>query len=87
MDNPRFTQIYQLYKKLKLINPNSPNYDTIKTNLKTYHLILKQNIHSAKQIYHETCFHLSEMTKEILGKQLMKYLQRIKQNSKLPTVF
>ena len=42
----------QLFKKLKLTNPNSPNYDTIKTNLKTYNLILKQNIHSAKQIYY-----------------------------------
>ena len=47
----------QLYKKLKLTNPNSPHYDTIKTNLKTYNLILKQNIRYAKQIYYETCFH------------------------------
>ena len=52
----------QLYKKLKLTNPNSPNYDTIKTNLKTYNLILKQNVHSAKQIYYETFFIISEMT-------------------------
>ena len=78
----------QLYKKLKLTNPNSPNYDTIKNILKTYNLILKQNIHSTKQIYYETCFHhfrndirnTWKTINEILTKnQTTKY--------KLPSVF
>ena len=43
----------KLYKQIKLTNPNSPNYETISINLKTYNGILKTNIHAAKQIYFE----------------------------------
>ena len=34
----------QLYKKLKLTNPNSPNYDTIKTNLEAKYSLRKTNL-------------------------------------------
>ena len=73
----------QLYKKLKLTNPNSPNYDTIKTNIKTYNLILKQNIHSAKQIYYETCFHHFRNT----WKTINEILTKNQTKHKLLTVF
>ena len=43
-----------LYKRLKLTDTNSANYDTI--NLKTYYGILKTSIRAAKQIYFELCF-------------------------------
>ena len=77
----------KLYKKLKLTNPNSPNYDTIKTNLKTYNLILKQNIHSAKQIYYETCFHHFRNDIRNTWKTLNEILTKNKTKQKLPTVF
>ena len=48
----------KMYKQLKLTNPNSNNYETIKNNLKTYNTILKKNIRAAKQIYFESRFSL-----------------------------
>ena len=47
-----------MYKQLKLTNPSSYNYETIKINLKTYNTILKKNIRAAKQIYFESRFSL-----------------------------
>ena len=32
-----------IYKHLKSINPNSPEYDTLKSNLKTFNIILKRS--------------------------------------------
>ena len=34
----------KLYKQLRLSNPNSLHYDTLKLNLKTYNLILKMKL-------------------------------------------
>ena len=48
----------KMYKQLKLTNPTSGNYETIKINLKTYNTILKKNIRAAKQIYFESRFSL-----------------------------
>ena len=45
-----------LYKRLKLTDPNSANCDTININLKTYNGILKTSIRAAKQIYFKLCF-------------------------------
>ena len=47
-----------MYKQLKLTDPSSNNYETIKINLKTYNIILKKNIRAAKQIYFESRFSL-----------------------------
>ena len=44
----------KMYKQLKLTDPSSNNYETIKINL----LILKKNIRAAKQIYFESHFSL-----------------------------
>ena len=46
----------KLYKQLRLSNPNSLHYDTLKLNLKTYNLILRKSIISAKQMYYESRF-------------------------------
>ena len=73
----------QLYKKFKLSNPNSPNYDTIKTNLKTYNLILKQNKSSAKQIYYETWFH--QLRNDI--RNTWKTINEILTKNKKPTSY
>ena len=48
----------KMYKQLKLTNPTSGNYETIKINLKTYNTILKKNIRAAKQVYFESRFSL-----------------------------
>ena len=47
---------YYLYKRVKITDPNSANYDTINLNLKTYNGILKTCIRAAKHIYFELCF-------------------------------
>ena len=46
----------KLYKQLRLSNPNSLHYDTLKLNLKTYNLILRKSIISVKQMYYESRF-------------------------------
>ena len=45
-----------LYKQFKMSDPNSPDYETTNTILKTYNSILKRNIRAAKQIYFESQF-------------------------------
>ena len=52
------TQGYRdkLDKQLRLSNPNSLHYDTLKFNLKSYNLILRKSIVSAKQTYYESRF-------------------------------
>ena len=66
---------------MKLTNPNSPNNDTI------YNLILKQNIHSAKQIYYETCFHHFRNDIRNTWKTINEILTKNQTKHKLPTVF
>ena len=39
----------KLYKQLKMTNPMIPQYNILKTNLKTYSTILKRNIRLAKK--------------------------------------
>ena len=46
----------RLYKRLKLTDLNSANYDTININIKTYNEIIKTSILAAKQAYFELCF-------------------------------
>ena len=45
-----------LYKKLKILDPDTPEYDINKTNLDTYNKILKKNIRMAKQKYYKNEF-------------------------------
>ena len=40
-----------LYKKIKLSNPASREYETLKINLKTFNKILRTSIYAAKQQY------------------------------------
>ena len=49
-----------LYKQLKMSNSNSPNYEVILTNFKTFNSILKKNICAAKKHYFELCFNCSK---------------------------
>ena len=46
----------KLYKKLKLTHPNSPNYEIININLKTYNTTLKHTIRAAKKYILKTDF-------------------------------
>ncbi len=45
-----------LYKNLKMTDPNSTEYATLKTNLKTFNNILKKSIRAIKKDYYETLF-------------------------------
>ena len=50
----------KLYRNLKLFPPESDEYKNIKTNLKTFNLILKRNIRLAKLSYYHYCFENSK---------------------------
>ena len=45
-----------LYLQMKRTSPNTIEYTTIKTNLKTYNKILKNNIDQAKRTYYQHSF-------------------------------
>ena len=46
----------ELYKQIKLTNPDSPEYEMLLINLRTYNVILKRSFCIAKQSYYETRF-------------------------------
>ena len=77
----------KLYKQFKLTNPNSPNYETISINLKTYNGILKTNIHAAKQIYFESCFNRFKNDIRNTWKTINDFLSKTKTQNKFPTFF
>ena len=75
-----------LYKRLKLTDPNSANYDTININLKTDHGILKTSIRAAKQIYFELCFKRFKNDIRNTWKTINDILLKTKIQKKSPTV-
>jgi tetrahydromethanopterin S-methyltransferase subunit G len=52
-----------LYKRLRLTNPESQMYQTLSANLKQYQSILQRNINTAKKIHYEETFkrHISNI--------------------------
>ena len=44
------------YRKLRKTSPDSEDFQTRKTNLKTFNTILKRSIHTAKKQYYNSCF-------------------------------
>ena len=75
-----------LYKRLKLTDPNSANYDTININLKTDNGILKTSIRAAKQIYFELCFKRFKNDIRNTWKTINDILLKTKIQTKSPTV-
>ena len=76
----------KLYKRLKLTDPNSANYDTINSNLKTYNGILKTSIRAAKQAYFELCFNRFKNDIKNTWKTINDILSKTKIKKKSPTV-
>ena len=76
----------KLYKRLKLTDPNSANYDTININLKTYNGILKTSIRAAKQTYFELCFKRFKNDIKNSWKTINDILSKTKIQKKSPTV-
>ena len=76
----------KLYKRLKLTDPNSANYDTININLKTYNGILKTSIRAAKQAYFESCFNRFKNDIKNTWKTINDILSKTKIQKKSPTV-
>ena len=75
-----------LYKRLKLTDPKSANYDTININLETYNRILKTSIRAAKQIYFELCFKRFKNDIRNTWKTINDILSKTKIQKKYPAV-
>ena len=69
------------------INPNSLQYDTLKLNLKTYNLILRKSIISAKQMYYESRFNRIGNDIRRTWKTINEILTKNQTKNKFPTVF
>ena len=72
----------KLYKQLRLSNPNSLDYD-----LKTYNLILRKSIISAKQMYYESRFNRIGNDIRRTWKTINEILTKNQTKNKFPTVF
>ena len=68
-------------------NPNSLHYDTLKFNLKTYNLILRKSIISAKQIYYESRFNRIGNDIRRTWKTINEILTKNQTKNKFPKVF
>ena len=77
----------KLYKQLRMSNPNSLHYDTLKLNLKTYNLILRKSIISAKQMYYESRFNRIGNDIRRTWKTINEILTKNQTKNKFPTVF
>ncbi len=67
-----------MYKKHKMTNPHSPEFDIHKINLKTYNSILNKSIRLAKKSYYELL--LKKIKDNIRGtwKTINGFLNKIK---------
>ena len=77
----------KLYKQLRLSNPNALHYNTLKFNLKTYNLILRKSIISAKQIYYESRFNRIGNYIRRTWKTINEILSKNQTKNKFPKVF
>ena len=76
-----------LYKHMKSVNPNYPEYDALKSKLKTFNNILKRSIRVAKRIYYEACFSNFKHDLKNTWKTINAILSTRKPNKSFPTLF
>ena len=69
----------KLYRQLKMTNPFIPQYNILKTNLKTYSTILKRNIRLAKKMHYTNMFHKSKNDSKKTWKQINDLISSRKQ--------
>ncbi len=76
-----------LYKKLRITDPTSIGYATLKTNLNTYNKILKNSIRLAKRSYYHTIFAKFKNDIRATWKTINEILNRIKRKKSFPNFF
>ncbi len=76
-----------LYKKLKMTDPISPDYTIMQINLKTYNNILKTSIQALKKSYSETLF--NKFKNDIRGtwKTINSILNKTNTKKNIPQLF
>ena len=77
----------KLYKQTLLTNPDLPEYQMLKINLKTYNGILKRSFRMAKQIYYKTCFNIFKSDAKNTWKTINEIISKSKTNTPLPKYF
>ncbi len=76
-----------LYKKLKMTDPISPDYTIMQINLKTYNNILKTSIQALNKSYYETLF--NKFKNDIRGtwKTINSILNKTNRKTNIPQLF
>ena len=69
----------KLYKQALSTNPDLPEYQVLKINLKSYNVILKRSFRMGKQIYYKTCFNRSKYDVKNAWKTINEILLKVKQ--------
>ena len=76
----------KLYKQLKMLHPDSAQYNTCCTNLKTYNVILK-NIREAKRLHYEQLSDKYKFNAANTWKAINEIISRHKSSTLFPTCF
>ena len=76
-----------LYKKYRRTDPNSPQYQAIKTNLNTFNNILRTTIRLTKKTYYEALFKKYKGDMKSTWKTINTILSRTKRKKKFPQYF
>ena len=76
-----------MYKQALLTNPDLPEYQVLKINLKAYNVILKRSFRMAKQSYYKTCFNRFKSDAKNTWKTINEILSKSKTNTPLPKYF
>ena len=77
----------KLYKRLRSTNPQSPLYETLKINFKTYNSILQKNIRSAKFSYYGDRFNKYVKDSKKTWSTINEILNKSKSKKDFPTYF
>ena len=76
-----------MYRKLRKTSPDSEDFQTRTTNLKTFNIILKRSIHTAKKQYYNSCFDKYKNNIKQTWSTINNILNKNNKKHKLPDSF
>ena len=76
-----------MYRKLRKTSPDSDDFQTRTTNLKTANTILKRSIHTAKKQYYNSCFDKYKNNIKQTWSTINNILNKNNKKHKLPDLF
>lgn len=76
-----------MYKKMKLLSPDTPEYETAKLNLKTYKAIIQKSIRAAKFSFYSKQFQKFKADSRKTWSTIKEIINKTKSNHEFPDYF